>query len=200
MGARSAASRRSADVSAAELELLDDPTYWSLVSAIQRQHPAYDLEIWNGEYVVVAPHDFISARLVVKIASRIERWIEETKAGMVFDSNAGVLFADGDLMAPDVTYVSRKRLPVVPRSFARVIPELVFEIRSSKQSERGCRAKLQLLLAQGVDVVVFVDPGKREWEIHRAGAGPVVLRGNDRFEVPDVLPGFGCVVAELWPE
>jgi Uma2 family endonuclease len=187
-------------VTAAEAQLLDDPTYWELLNAIQRKHPAYDLEIRNGEYVVVAPHDFVSARLVMTIGSRIQRWIEETNTGMVFDSNAGVLFADGDLMAPDVTYVSRKRLPVVPWSFARVIPELVFEIRWSKQSERACRAKLELLLAQGIDVVVFVDPGTRTWEVHRAGIEPVVLRDRDQFELPDVLPGFACVVGEPWPE
>jgi len=178
----------------------NDPTYWELVDDIQRKHPAYDLEIWNGEYVVVAPHDFVSARLVMKIGSRIQCWIEQTHAGFVFDSNAGVLFADGDLMAPDVTYVSRTRLPVIPRSFARVIPELVFEIRSSKQSERACRAKLRLLLDQQIDVVVFVDPGKRTLEIHRTGSEPIVLRDGDRFEVPDILPGFGCAVDELWPE
>ena len=189
-----------ADVNAIRAQLLDDPTYWELLDVIQQKHSAYDLEIRNGEYVVVAPHDFVSAHLVVKITSRIDRWIEQTRAGLVFDSNAGVLFADGDLMAPDVTYVSRKRMPVVPRSFARVLPELVFEIRSSKQSERACRAKLQLLLSQGIDVVVFIDPGKREWEIHRAGADPVLLRDGDRFEVADVLPGFSIVVDELWPE
>ena len=188
------------DVTAGRLADLDDPTYWDFVDAIQRKHSAYDVEIHNGEYVIVAPHDFISACLVMKIGSRIERWIEQTRAGLVFDSNAGVLFADGDLMAPDVTYVSRARLPVIPRTFARVVPELVFEIRSSRQRERACRAKLQMLLSQGIDVVVFVDPGKRVWEVHRSGAEPVVLRDGDRFEVPDVLPGFSLVVDELWPE
>jgi Uma2 family endonuclease len=184
-----------------ELVILpDDPAYWGILEDIQRQHPAYDLEIRNGEYVVVAPHDFVSALLVIEIGSRIRNWIGGTKQGYVFDSNGGVLFADGDLMAPDVTYVSRVRLPVVPRSFARAIPELVFEIRSSRQSERACRAKLRLLLDQGIDVVVYVDPGKRTLEIHRAGADPVVLRDGDRFEVPDVLPGFGFAVDELWPE
>ena len=175
-------------------------TYWSLLENIQRKHPAYELEIRNGEYVVVAPHDFVSGRLVIKIASRIERWIEEHRCGYVFDSNAGVLFQDGDLMAPDVTYVSRIRLPVIPRSFARVVPELVFEIRSGRQSERACRAKLRLLLSQGIDVVVYVDPGKRTYEIHRPEADAVILRDGDRFEVPDVLPGFGFQVDELWPE
>lgn len=178
----------------------DDPVYWSLREDIQRKHPAYDLEIWNGEYVVVAPHDFVSALLVMEIGSRIRVWLGRTKRGYVFDSNGGILFADGDLMAPDVTYVSRERLPVVPRSFARVVPELVFEIRSSRQSERACRAKLRLLLEQHIDVVVYVDPGKRMLEIHRVGVEPVVLGGGDRFEVPDVLPGFGLAVDELWPE
>jgi Uma2 family endonuclease len=179
---------------------VEDPTYWKLREDIQRQHPAYDLEIRNGEYVVVAPHDLISARLVIDIASRIHTWLREHRLGHVFDSNGGIMFADGDLMAPDVTYVSRARLPVVPRSFARVIPELVFDIRSSKQTERACRAKLALLLAQQIDVVVFVDPGKRIVEIHRNGMEPSVLGSGDRFEVPDVLPGFGFDVDELWAE
>ena len=189
-----------AEVQATRLELKDDRTYWELLDDIQRTHPAYDLEIRNGEYVVVAPHDYVSARLVVKIAARIDRWTEETHAGLVFDSNAGVLFADGDLMAPDVTYVSRKRMPAVPRSFSRILPELVFEIRSGKQRERACRAKLQTLLDRGIEVVVFVDAGKRVWEIHRSGAEPVVLHDGDRFELPDILPGFSVVVDELWPE
>ena len=43
-------------------------------------------------------------------------------------------------------------------------------------------------------------PAARAWEIHRTGAEPVVLRGSDRFELPDVLPGFSVAVDELWPE
>ncbi len=188
------------ELNAVRLDLYDDPVYWELLDNIQRTQSAYELEVWNGEYVVVPPHDFVSALLVMEIGGRIHRWIGETKLGHVFDSNAGVLFADGDLMAPDVTYVSRERLPIVPRRFARVIPELVFEIRSSRQRERACRAKLAMLLAQGIDVVVFVDPGKRVLEIHRAGGEPIIFRDGDRFEVPDVLPGFGFLVDELWPQ
>ncbi|HEV2738080.1 MAG TPA: Uma2 family endonuclease [Candidatus Elarobacter sp.] len=185
----------------ARLKDKDDLTYWGLLDAIRRRHPAYDLEVRNGEYVVVPPaRDLIAAALGVNIGSRIERWIEETRMGHVVGCKAGVSYADGDLVAANVTYVSRGRMPVVPRSFARVVPELVFEIRSTSQSERACRAKLQLFLGQGVDVVVFIDPGKREWEVHRANTEPAVLRDTDRFEVPDILPGFSALVDELWPE
>jgi Uma2 family endonuclease len=57
-----------------------------------------------------------------------------------------------------------------------------------------------MLLGHGIDVVVFVDPGARVWEIHRANTVPVVLRDGDRFELPDILPGFSVAVDELWPE
>lgn len=186
-------------MTAAEARNLDDPLYWEFVEAIQRQHPGYDVEIHNGEYVIVAPHDLASAHLAIKIASRLDRWVEARKLGRVFDSNAGFIFPDGDLIAPDVSYVSYERLPTVPKTFARVIPELVFEIRSGKQREKAARAKIALLVAEGVDVAVYVDPHNRTYELHRADREPVVLTGGDRFEVAELLPEFGFAIDELWP-
>ena len=98
-------AEEDADVEAARLEAYGDPRYWDLLDAIQRKHPAYDLEVRNG-----------------------------------------------------------------------------------------------LLLDQGIGIAVFVDPGKRMWQIHRAGSAAIALRDGDRFEVPDVLPGFSVAVDELWPE
>ncbi len=186
-------------MTAAEARNLDDALYWDFVEVIQRQHPGYDVEIHNGEYVIVAPHDLASANLAVKIASRLNRWVESRKLGRVFDSNAGFIFPDGDLIAPDVSYVSYERLPKVPKTFARVVPELVFEIRSGKQRTKACRAKIALLVAEGVDVVVYVDPHTRTYEVHRSDRKPVLLAGGDRFEVPELLPGFGFAIDELWP-
>lgn len=186
-------------MTAPEARNLDDALYWDFVAAIQRQHPGYDVEIHHGEYVIVAPHDLFSANLAVKIASELNQWVAPRKLGRVFDSNAGFVFPDGDVIAPDVSYVSRERLAEVPKTFARVVPELVFEIRSGKQRTKACRAKVALLVAEGVDVVVYVDPHERTYEIHRPGREPVVLSGGDRFEVPELLPGFGFRVDELWP-
>jgi Uma2 family endonuclease len=175
-------------------------TYEGVRKVIQRTYPAYDVEIREGEYHIVAPHDMVSSNVVMRFGLRLGAWVESRKLGSVFDSNAGLIFPDGDKMAPDVTYISRERLPVIPRSFARVIPEIVVEVRSSRQTERATRRKLETLLAKGVDVGVYIDPGQRVVEIHRAGWPPVVLGAGERLEVPDVLPGFGFLVDELWPE
>jgi Uma2 family endonuclease len=187
-------------VKAARLEAYGDRVYWELLDAIQCMHPEYDLEVRNGEYVIVEPKDCISAALAMNIGFSIEQWALESGKGRTFLSGVGVSFTDGDLISADVTYVSRDRMQVLPRSFSRVVPDLVFEVRSEKQSERASRAKLRLFLDRGVGIAVFVDPGKRVWEIHRPGVDPITLREGDRFEVADVLPGFSVAMDELWPE
>ena len=175
-------------------------TYEGVRKVIQRQYPAYDVEIREGEYHIVAPHDFVSSNVVMRFGLRIGAWIEARELGSVFDSNGGIVFPDGDKMAPDLTYVSRERLPVIPRSFAHVIPEIVVEVRSSRQTERATRRKLETLLAKGVDVGVYIDPTKRILEIHRNGIAPISIPAGGRVEFPDILPGFGFVVDELWPK
>jgi Uma2 family endonuclease len=175
-------------------------TYEGVRKVIQRTYPAYDVEIREGEYHIVGPHDMVTSSVVIRLGVLLGAWIAPRRLGSVFDSNGGLSFPDGDKMAPDLTYVSRERLPVIPRSFARVIPELVVEVRTSRETERATRRKLETLMTKGVDVGLYIDPEPRVVEIHRSGKAPVSLSPGDRFEVPDILPGFGFVVDELWPE
>ena len=175
-------------------------SYDALRRVIQRTYPAYDLEIRDGEYVVVAPHDAVSSNVVIRLGGLLDAFVRTNKLGHVFDSNGGFRYPDGDKLAPDVAYVSRERLPVLPRTFARVIPELVVEIRSGAQTQRATRNKLASLLAKGSSVGLYIDPGRHVVEVHRPDAEPLVLGDGDRVEIPDLLPGFGFAVAELWPQ
>jgi Uma2 family endonuclease len=175
-------------------------TYEGLREVIQRTYPDCDVEIQDGEYVIVSPHDLLSSSVVVRLVGLLDAWVRPRKLGYVFESNGGFEFPDGDKRAPDVSFVSRQRLPSVPRSFARAIPELVIEVRSSTQSIRSVRNQLASLLAKGCSVGVYVDPGEHRVEIHRPGAEPAVLGEDGVFEVPELLPGFGFPIGELWPE
>jgi Uma2 family endonuclease len=174
--------------------------YDTLRAFVERTFPGHDVEIRDGEYVVVAPHDWVSSTVVIQFGSLLNAWVRPRKLGWVLDSNGGTQFEDGDMRAADVTYVSRDRLPHVPRRFGRVIPELIVEVRSSKQSQRAVRRQIESLMDKGIEIGVYVDPERHRVEIHRPGAEPVVLGDDDRFEIPDLLPGFGFPVRELWPE
>jgi Uma2 family endonuclease len=174
--------------------------YDTLREFVLRTFPAHDVEIRDGQYVIVPPHDFVSANIVIQFGALLQAWIRPQKLGWVLDSNGGARYEDGDMRAADVSYISRDRLPTLPRRFGFVVPNLIVEIRSSRQSARSARNQVASLLEKGVSVGVYIDPDKHRVEIYRLGVAPIVLGDEDRFEVPDVLPGFGFPVSELWPE
>jgi Uma2 family endonuclease len=165
-----------------------------------RQHSGHDVEVRNGEIVVVSPHDLISSSVVLNFGGVLNSWVRQRRLGHVFESNGGFRYDDGDLMAPDISYISRERLPEVPRSFANATPELVVEVQSSTQRASAVRAKLALLLAKGSTVGVYVDPGTRRVEIHRRDADPEIYADGDTFELPDILPGLRIEVTSIWPD
>src|SRR5450432_492424 len=141
------------------------------------QHSGHDVEIRNGEIIVVSPHDLISSSVVLNLGGILNAWVREHGLGHAFESNGGFRYEDGDMMAPDISYVSIERLPHVPRSFATVVPELVVEVQSSTQRASATRAKLLLLLEKGSTAGIYVDPGSHRVEIHRRDA-PVEIYGD----------------------
>lgn len=179
--------------------MLDHRLENALRTYLQEQHPAHDVEIRNGELVVVSPHDLVSSTIVMRLGRSIAQFVDDRALGHVFESNGGFRYADGDLLAPDISYISRARLPRVPRTFAEATPELVVEIQSSTQRAAAVRAKLALLLEKGSTVGLYVDPGTHRIEVHRRGADVVVLGDADTLEIPDVLPGLLVRVCDIWP-
>jgi Uma2 family endonuclease len=165
----------------------------------REQHPAHDVEIRNGEMVVVSPHDFVSSNVVIRLGRILSAFVDEYDLGFVSESNGGYRYDDGDMMAPDVSYISKERLPRAPRTFATAVPELVVEIQSSSQRPSAVRAKLALLLEMGSSVGVYIDPGTHRVEVHRVDAQMLVLGDGDTLELPDILPGLQIAIADLWP-
>ena len=166
---------------------------------LSEKYPAYDFEIRNGEYVLVSPHDFISSTTCTNMCYLLASWVRPRKLGYVSESNGGYRYEDGDLMAPDVAFISVERMPTMPLVYALAVPELVVEIRSSSDRERAVRAKLALLLEKGSTVAIYVDPRRQRFEIYRMDREPEIFTGDDMVTIEDVLPGFSFPLAELWP-
>jgi len=167
---------------------------------LSEQSSDHDLEIRNGEIVIVSPHDLLSSAVVVELAALLSAHVRKHRLGFVFESNGGFRYIDGDLMAPDVSFVSRERLPSVPRSFAQVIPEIVVEVQSSTQRSAAVRAKLALLLEKGSTIGLLVDPGLQTVEVFTVGRLPQILRNGDTIEFGKILPDFSISVSDLWPQ
>ena len=60
-------------------------------------------------------------------------------------------------------------------------------------------AKVEEYLRAGVRLVWIIDPNTRSAEVLRADGSVSRLREGDTLEGEDVLPGFRCLLAELFP-
>ena len=118
---------------------------------------------------------------------------------------------NGDLLSPDISFVAREQLKQSPRTYASVVPQLIVEIKSSRDRVRGIEEKISLFLSQGVQVGILIDPDKHTVHVYRAGglskhadSGESIpqaktLRDGDTLTIPELFPGWEIPITSLWP-
>lgn len=102
---------------------------------------------------------------------------------------------------PDVSFYLWDNLNLqdgeVPEDFF-TSPDIAVDIVSPGQSATEIVDKCLHYIALGTVIALVVDPQPRVVRILRAGQPPEVVRGDDRINVDDVLPGFDVTVAEMF--
>jgi Uma2 family endonuclease len=103
---------------------------------------------------------------------------------------------------PDVSVYLSLRVPVDPtgkiadRFFDP--PNLVVEIVSPDQSTNALVRRCLWYVANGVQLALLVDPDDESVLLFRPSQIPVALRGGDRIDIDEVLPGFELTAATLF--
>jgi Uma2 family endonuclease len=167
---------------------------------LQVQNPDYQMELVEGEIVVMSPSGYESDEVAAEIIALVRNWVRPRKLGRVTASNAGFILpnADKDVRAPDASFVLAERLRRTTADYAQLVPDLMFEVKSKTDSLSKLRQKIQEFLALGTQVGVLVDPRSRTLEVYRLGVEKEVLGDGDVLRVPELLPGWEMVVAEIW--
>jgi Uma2 family endonuclease len=167
---------------------------------VQAAYPEARLELRDGKIIVMTPSGFQSEAVVTELAARLWAWVRPRKLGFVVTSSAGFRLPNGDVIAPDVSYVAKERLRSAPRDFADVVPNLAVEVRSPSDRIADLVDKLALLRSFGAHSTLLVDPDERTVRVDAEGELHRVLTGEDTLELPAVLPGWSMLVSELWPD
>ena len=162
-------------------------------------------EIINGELYVAKQPSWHHQQTCGRVFGRLDAWSAQTGSGET-SLAPGVLFAEDDNVAPDVVWVSKERLPLLLHAAGhlRGAPDLVVEVLSPgvANEERDREAKFKLYSRRGVFEYWIADWQLRQIEIYRREDATlrhvVTLRGTDVLQSP-LLPGFACVVEELFP-
>jgi Uma2 family endonuclease len=172
---------------------------------LERLPGAVNFELVGGNLVERNMGSKFSA-IALRIGSRLVVYVERHQLGHVFTTDCGYqCFSDDPdkLRKPDVSFVSRIRLPgEPPDGYIKIAPDLAVEVLSPGDLASDVEEKVQEYLGAGVKLIWIVSPNTRTVRIRRpAGAklGPAgELTEADAISGEDVVPGFECRVAEFF--
>lgn len=144
----------------------------------------------------------ISSWVGTQAVTRICSYVEEHSLGWVFSSDAGYcIYEDpNQVRRPDASYIARSRLEELPEGYLRVAPDLVVKVVSPNDLYYEVERKVDEYLEAGVRMVWVINPELRTVRVFRKSeSGPVDRHAGDELSGEDVLPGFTCRVADLFP-
>lgn len=102
---------------------------------------------------------------------------------------------------PDVSYYRRERIKWQgrrpPADFFES-PDIAVEIVLPDQSVTELIKKCLRYVALGSEIVLLIDPDPETVLVFRAGQPLLLLQGDDRIDLDDVLPGFDLTVAAMF--
>lgn len=184
----------------------DDATALRFTSAELEAFPddGKRYEIIDGElYVSKQPHAYHQL-VCTSVSSKLKQWSDQSGDGMALIA-PGLIFAEDDDVAPDVVWVSSKRMASILGEDGKFhgAPELIVEVLSpgGVNEKRDRDAKLKLYSRRGVQEYWIADWRRRAVEVYRRKKARLFLTAtlaeSDMLTTP-LLPRFACLVSEFF--
>ncbi len=161
-------------------------------------------EFINGEYVE-KPMGTESDWIAMLLAGLLVNHCHSNRLGRVFGANTafqcyGEAFPqDADkFRKPDVAFIARGRLPILPKGYCKTVPDLAVEVISPGDEFAVIDIKVWEYQKIGVKLVWIIVPDTQTVHVHRINGTTQTLRGDDELSGEDVVPGFKCRLPELF--
>jgi Uma2 family endonuclease len=152
-------------------------------------------EFIGGEILMSPSPKTRHQRLVWRLGPALDDAVRQARRGEVFVAPFDVHLPSGDVVQPDVLFVSTARSAIV-QDWIRGAPDLVVEVLSPETRQRDLDVKSELYARNGVAEAWLVDPDASTVEVRRAGA--VVRLAAPDVLAPPLLPGFTLTLADLF--
>ena len=143
-------------------------------------------------------HGFESADLIITLGS----YVRTKKLGRICDGQTGFRMANGDVLSPDVSFISTARLPdlSIRGRFYEGAPDLAVEFLSPSESKKHVDTKVARYLGNQTKLVWVVDARKRIVSVHRSAIPAQAFSESDTLSGEPVVAGFSIAVRTLFAD
>jgi Uma2 family endonuclease len=157
-------------------------------------------ELVDGELVKMSPSFLPEARVVRTILLLLGTFVAQHRLGEVFGPDLGYELTPHRVRAPDVSFVRAEKLVAYgnPQEFAKVVPDLVVEVISPEVKYGYLQRKIRDYFEAGVRLLWIVDPEMQTVTVYHSPLDLRILIAADVLSDEEVLPGFSCMVTELF--
>jgi Uma2 family endonuclease len=162
-------------------------------------------ELVRGVLCKTMPPGRKHGRIQAKLTVRLGVFIESRKLGFVV-GEAGIWLEQNPdtVRAPDIAYFSNQRVPPEDRiddvGYSEAAPDLLVEVVSPNDTRRAVHDKALMWMQNGVRLVWVVHPDTGTVDVHAEGQAVRTLSEEETLDGLDVLPGFSCLVSEIFEE
>ena len=161
-----------------------------------------DVELIDGEAVVMPPTGGWAASLQGELFVALRRWRERTGDGGLLLQDVFVTMPKGQYLAPDIAWWSTSRRPPLSKGAIESVPDLVVEVLSPSTRANDLGVKRELYLDSGVRELWLADPGSRTVTLigdvcQESGQSSVVI-GEAGVLRSELLHDFSLDLADLF--
>jgi Uma2 family endonuclease len=160
-------------------------------------------ELVQGELRTMAPAGGEHGAIGIRTAGPLWAFVEQRKLGVVVGSETGFVLARNPdtVRAPDVAFISAARVPSagIPQKFWPGAPDLAVEVISPGDTLQEVEEKVDEWLAAGTTLVWVINPKRKRVTVYRPPRSVTILEIGEELDGQDVVPGFKCRVADLFP-
>lgn len=175
---------------------------WTDEELMVLPHDGNKYELINGDLVMTPTgfeHGEITTRLLVKLREHVMR----NRLGVVLSSDVGYRLPDGDLLSPDVSFITKEKLAGSKRpfkGFPKFAPDLAVEILSPSDSKKSLRQKVEKYFANGTKLVWLIDPNDQTVEVYKSAQESNILRSGEYLIGNTLVPDFTMSIIDLFAE
>ena len=159
-------------------------------------------ELVEGELKVMTPASPRHGRIAMRMGSLIEQYARQHDLGIVYAAETGFQLRENPdtVRAADAAFVAKSRIPPEgePEGYWAIAPDLVVEVVSPSDSASEVQSKVSDWLEAGCQLVWVVYPDTQTVTEYHSLTEIRVLTAGQSLEGGDTLPGFACLVSEIF--